>query len=67
MGFLGVYPLWTLLSDFAFGTLTFGIVWIGIGYRMLYTFWIITELSRTADESSEAGSAEFNPDNFDEN
>ena len=45
MGFLGVYSLWGLLSNFTIGTLVFGIVWIALGYRMLYTFWIITEIS----------------------
>ena len=45
MGFLGVYSLWGLLSNFTIGTLVFGIVWIALGYRMLYTFSIITEIS----------------------
>lgn len=43
--FLGLYSLWSLLSDFSVGTLIFGLFWIAVGYRMLYTFWIITEIS----------------------
>jgi len=44
MGFLGAYSLWGLLSEFTFGTLAFGIFWMIVGYRMLYTFWMITEI-----------------------
>lgn len=47
MGFLGAFSLWGLLSDFSIGTLVFGIVWIVIGYRMLYTFWMITEITKS--------------------
>ena len=47
MGFLGAFSLWGLLSNFTIGTLVFGIVWIFIGYRMLYTFWVITEITRS--------------------
>ena len=45
MGFLGAYSLWLLLSNFTIGGLVFGLFWIVVGYRMLYTFWKITEIS----------------------
>lgn len=45
LGFLGVYSLWLLVADhFSIGRLFFGIIWTVLGSRMLYTFWIITEL-----------------------
>jgi hypothetical protein len=45
IGFLGLYSLWLLFSGFTFGTFIFGVVWVLLGYRMLYTFWVITEIS----------------------
>ena len=45
IGFLGLYSLWSLFSSFTFGTFMFGVVWVLLGYRMLYTFWVITEIS----------------------
>jgi len=45
IGFLGLYSLWLLFSSFTFGTFMFGVVWVLLGYRMLYTFWVITEIS----------------------
>ncbi len=53
MGFLGVYSLWSLHSHFSIGTLLFGLFWIGMGYRMLYTFWQITELSVATEEQGD--------------
>jgi hypothetical protein len=44
MGFLGIYGLWGLTSVFSMWTLIFGVVWILVGYRILYTFWLITEI-----------------------
>ena len=53
MGFLGAYSLWSLHSRFSIGTLLFGLFWIAMGYRMLYTFWQITELSVAGDDNTD--------------
>ncbi|GEM_PF-3219396 len=44
MGFLGVYGLWGLRNGFTMLTLISGIIWLHLGYRLLYNFWLITEI-----------------------
>ena len=48
MGYLGIYTLWELFSGFTVGGLLIGLFWIINGYRMLYTFWVITEQMKAA-------------------
>lgn len=45
MGYLGIFSFWKSIRDgFTVWLLLTGIVWLLLGYRMLYTFWIITEI-----------------------
>ena len=48
-GYMGLYRLWSLLTEFSIGGLLFGLFWALIGYCLLYTFWTITEISVATD------------------
>jgi hypothetical protein len=48
MAYLGLASLWKqITSTFTIGGLIFGVFWLLIGYWMLHSFWIVTELGNS--------------------
>lgn len=44
MGFLGLYPLYGLWTEFHISNFLFGVLWLAVGYRTLYQLWLLTEV-----------------------
>jgi cytochrome c biogenesis protein CcdA len=45
MAVLGCYGIWSSIDPLSIFGVAVGVIWILLGYHMLRTFWIITELS----------------------
>jgi hypothetical protein len=56
---LGVGRLYGLLSGFSVGGLVGGIFWLGVGYWLLYWFWVYTEAVAAVDKARKAVLARY--------
>lgn len=64
MGVLGLYTIFEgLISKFSFWSMLGGVLWVFVGFHLMYRFYLVTEIVRLHDEGARSGPDKSGPDN----